>query len=232
LPVVRRRHGRAPQGISGSALCVSWQNHDQVGNRPRGERATHLVSTARQKIGAAVLLLGPCIPLLFQGEEWATESLFPYFCGDDDKELCLAVDRGRTRELAALGYPVEEVSPAGALSTFLSAKVNWEELHRPAGEDMLTWYRALLALRRSTTSLWAGRFEDVHFDVVPSKNSFIMQRGDVLLAAGLEPFRLGLPASGAPWTVRLDSTGACQIDDEGRIEVQSEGCVILRNSSR
>ena len=49
----RRRHGRAPEGIPAHRFVVSAQNHDQVGNRAAGDRMSHLVNPARQKIAAA-----------------------------------------------------------------------------------------------------------------------------------------------------------------------------------
>src|SRR5207245_11633715 len=39
-----RRHGRSPTGLSGHRFVCCTQNHDQVGNRARGERLTHLTS--------------------------------------------------------------------------------------------------------------------------------------------------------------------------------------------
>ena len=56
------------------------QNHDQIGNRARGERLVHLAGIENAKIAAGLLLCGPFTPLLFMGEEWAASTPFPYFC--------------------------------------------------------------------------------------------------------------------------------------------------------
>ena len=52
----RRHHGRPPTGLSGHRFLGYLQNHDQVGNRARGERLSQLVSLGRLKIGAALVM--------------------------------------------------------------------------------------------------------------------------------------------------------------------------------
>ena len=97
-----RRHGRPPVGVRADQLVVCIQNHDQIGNRARGERISALTAPGRQKIAAALTLLGPFVPLLFQGEEWAAATPFQYFTDHDDPELQRAVREGRRRELRPL----------------------------------------------------------------------------------------------------------------------------------
>src|ERR1051325_2001312 len=66
----RRRYGRPGVSLSGHSLVGYAQNHDQIGNRAKGERSSHLLSTSHLKIAAALVLTAPFIPMLFQGEEW------------------------------------------------------------------------------------------------------------------------------------------------------------------
>src|SRR5581483_12389948 len=61
----QRHHGRPTDGLTGRQLVVCTQNHDQVGNRALGDRLGALVSPGRLKIAAALLLTGPCTPMLF-----------------------------------------------------------------------------------------------------------------------------------------------------------------------
>src|SRR5215216_2105338 len=56
------------------------QNHDQIGNRPLGDRLTSLASAAAIEAALAVTLLLPMPPLLFMGEEWGAREPFPFFC--------------------------------------------------------------------------------------------------------------------------------------------------------
>ena len=80
----RRPHGRPPTGLAGHRFLGYLQNHDQIGNRATGDRSSHLLSTGRLKIAAALVLTAPFIPLLFQGEEWGASSPFQFFTAYDD----------------------------------------------------------------------------------------------------------------------------------------------------
>ncbi len=72
-----RVHGRPVRGLPGWRFLGFSQNHDQVGNRAKGERLAHLVSTGRAKIAAALVLTAPFVPMIFQGEEWAASAAVP-----------------------------------------------------------------------------------------------------------------------------------------------------------
>src|SRR5439155_1561249 len=72
----RRRHGRPIGDLNGSRFLGYLQNHDQVGNRAQGERSSHLMSVEKLKIGAAIVLMSPFVPMLFQGEEWGASTPF------------------------------------------------------------------------------------------------------------------------------------------------------------
>ncbi|HJU11031.1 MAG TPA: malto-oligosyltrehalose trehalohydrolase [Candidatus Binataceae bacterium] len=65
-----RCHGRSPIGLSGHRFLGYSQTHDQVGNRAKGERSSMLMNVDRLKIAAALVMTGPFVPMLFQGEEW------------------------------------------------------------------------------------------------------------------------------------------------------------------
>lgn len=64
-----RRHGASTDRVSGGRIVVYSQNHDQVGNRPLGDRPTELLSFEQLKLAAACVLLSPYVPMLFMGEE-------------------------------------------------------------------------------------------------------------------------------------------------------------------
>ncbi|HLZ64649.1 MAG TPA: malto-oligosyltrehalose trehalohydrolase [Aliidongia sp.] len=142
-----------PSGDLAPTAFVNFiQNHDQVGNHAYGWRLPHFADRETLRAAAAMLLLSPAIPLLFMGEEWATDRPFPFFC-DFDGELADAVRKGRAAEFA--GFP-EFRDEAGRAhipdplseATFLSAKLDWAALHEPAAAEMLGFYRELLTLRR------------------------------------------------------------------------------------
>ena len=66
----KRRHGNDARVIASHRLVVFSQNHDQVGNRMRGDRLSALVSFESLKLAAGVVILSPFIPLFFMGEEY------------------------------------------------------------------------------------------------------------------------------------------------------------------
>jgi maltooligosyltrehalose trehalohydrolase len=132
---------------------VFLQNHDQIGNRAFGERIGHLVSPARARIGAALVLLGPFIPLLFQGEEWNASAPFQYFTDHVDPELARLVTEGRRREFAGHGWSEGEVPDPQARETFERSRLDFDEIAKPEHSAMLELYRRLIQLRRGYSEL-------------------------------------------------------------------------------
>ena len=118
-----------PSGkLSPMAFINFLQNHDQVGNRPLGDRLEGNASVEAIEAALAVLLLAPAIPMLFMGEEWGTRTPFPFFC-DFAGDLANAVRKGRRSEYA-WGYAEfgDEVPDALVESTFQSVRLDWNEL--------------------------------------------------------------------------------------------------------
>ncbi|MDQ4024220.1 MAG: malto-oligosyltrehalose trehalohydrolase, partial [Actinomycetota bacterium] len=93
-----RIHGRPATGLPGYRFLGYLQDHDQVGNRAVGERSSALMSPELLKVGAALVLTSPFVPLLFMGEEWGATSPFQYFTAHEDPELGRACSEGRRHE--------------------------------------------------------------------------------------------------------------------------------------
>ena len=89
-----RRHGGPVGSHPSDRFVISIQNHDQIGNRPAGERLSTLVEPNQQRLAAGLLLLAPHIPLIFMGEEYGETRPFPYFCSFEDPEI---VEKTRRR---------------------------------------------------------------------------------------------------------------------------------------
>ncbi len=151
----KRTVGRSTAGIPFARFVAYSQNHDQVGNRAAGERLCHLVSDGRARMAAALTLLSPMIPLLFQGEEWAAGTPFQYFTDLGDRGLGRAVTDGRRAEFRAFGWPPDSVPDPQDPQTFLRSRLDWDEMRRAPHTEMLAWYRALIAIRRATPALTA-----------------------------------------------------------------------------
>jgi maltooligosyltrehalose trehalohydrolase len=117
-------------------LIVCSQNHDQVGNRALGDRPAR----DELELRAAVVLLAPQTPLLFQGEEYGERRPFQYFTDHVDPAIAEATREGRRREFGFAG----EVPDPQAEETFLRSKLDRSQ----ADEALREHYRRLLALRR------------------------------------------------------------------------------------
>jgi malto-oligosyltrehalose trehalohydrolase len=123
------------------------QNHDQIGNRPMGERLSVLAKPAALAAALSVLLLQPGPPLLFMGEEWGATEPFPFFCDFHD-ELAKAVREGRKREFAeAYAAHGDDIPDPLAQSTRDLAVLDWDARSKPPHAQRLALTRALLAVR-------------------------------------------------------------------------------------
>lgn len=141
----RRRHGRPAGNLPPESFIASTQTHDQVGNRGNGERLCHLVSQGNCQIAAALLLLSPFVPMLFQGEEWAATTPFLYFTDHTDANLAQAVKEGRRRDYAFLNKRVPDPQAA---RTFTRSVLKWSETADKEHAQMLDWYKKLISLRQ------------------------------------------------------------------------------------
>jgi maltooligosyltrehalose trehalohydrolase len=177
-----------------SRFVVCAQNHDQVGNRARGDRLGHLVDATAAKAAAALILCGPSVPLLFMGEEWNASTPFPYFAGPRNSELDEAVRRGRVDEFASFGWDASEIPDPIAASTRDAARLRWEEVDRDAHGDMLRWYRSLIRLRRERPELTDPRPPSTSVDENDTDTSIVVWRGETAIAVncGSEAVHLAL----------------------------------------
>lgn len=150
-----RPHGTPTRDVPGERFVVCIQNHDQVGNRARGERLSALVEFDRLKLAAVALLISPYVPLLFMGEEYGERAPFLFFTDFDDPALREAVTRGRREEFAAFGWTGDVPDPQDP-TTFLRSRLDWDAQVRESHAQLRHCYRALLALRRQCPALGVG----------------------------------------------------------------------------
>jgi len=148
-----RSHGNCPDGLDPSRFVVCAQNHDQIGNRMRGERLATLISPERLKVVSAAALLSPFLPLLFMGEEYGETAPFLYFVSHADPGLIEAVRKGRRTEFASFsGEPPDPASPA----TYERSRLDFELADRQPHRARRDFHRELLRLRREVPSLREG----------------------------------------------------------------------------
>jgi maltooligosyltrehalose trehalohydrolase len=150
-----------------------------------------LTTPERIKIAAALVMSAPFVPLIFQGEEWASSSPFLYFTDHED-ELGRLVSEGRKKEFAAFGWKPEDVPDPQDESTFTRSHLNWDEIVEPEHAGVLNWYRELIALRRSAADFVSG---DVKVDFSEEGRWLTLRRARFLTAfsVALNVVRLPVP---------------------------------------
>jgi maltooligosyltrehalose trehalohydrolase len=141
------RRGEPSADLPPSAFVNFIQNHDQVGNRPLGDRLTQIVDKQPIEAALAVTLLAPMPPLLFMGEEWGAPQPFPFFC-DFAGGLADAVRQGRKGEFAEAYARLGDEWPDPLLeATFRSAVLDWSAREREPHRGRLDLVRRLLHVR-------------------------------------------------------------------------------------
>ncbi len=205
-----------PRGLSGHSFLGYLQNHDQIGNRAKGERIGHLISLGRLKIAAALVLTAPFIPMLFQGEEWGATSPFLYFTDHEDSDLGRLVTEGRRREFAAFGAHAEDVPDPQEEATFNRSKLNWDEASSSPHAGLLDWYRRLIRLRRQIPSLCDGLLEQVETDCDEDAKWFVMRRRSLAVACNLGRSRQRVPIANSGQDTRLIMASELEVTTQGR----------------
>lgn len=205
-----RPHGTPTRDLPGERLVVCGQNHDQVGNRARGERLTALLPFEALKLAASAVLLSPYVPLLFMGEEYGEMAPFLYFTDFGDPALRAAVSRGRREEFAAFGWAGEVPDPQDP-ETFARSKLTWPLRTQEPHSRLLEYYRALLALRRQHPVLGPGGKRRLAAQAADDSTLVLSRRGaDGTAAFGVLHFRpegraVRLRVPPGPWRRLVDS---------------------------
>ena len=204
-----------PDDVPMTAFVTCLQNHDQVGNRAGGERLHHLAGVEATTAAAALVLLGPGTPLLFQGEEWATDRPFPYFCDTEDEGLAAAIRDGRRAEFESFGWPPEAVADPLDVTVAAGAVLDWDEPTRPPHDEVLAWYRSLVALRARTPELARGPREATRVEVDEGAGTVVLHRGPWTIAVHLAEGTAEVPLPGDPVLTR----GAVRPTEAGSTEL-------------
>ena len=141
---------------------MAVQTHDSVGNHPHGLRLHQLTSVEFQKAAAALVLMYGSIPMIFMGEEWASDVPFPFFADFEDARLRKNVDKGRRDE-----YPHHDWS-GSPLPSDSAAFLNSKLINDNRKPEVFDWYCELLKLRKQgATDGWlspGNRVEVVDFE--------------------------------------------------------------------
>jgi maltooligosyltrehalose trehalohydrolase len=226
-----RMHGRPAAHLSQHRFLGYIQNHDQVGNRAVGDRIAQIAGIDRAKVAAALVLTGPFVPMLFQGEEWAASSPFAFFADHEDPELARLVSEGRKKEFAAFGWSADAIPDPEKRETFERAKLVWQESTQDRHAETLAWYRALIGLRRSTPALNNGEPGNTRVEFDEREKWLCMIRGSkcgsVRVCCNLGQSMRAFSVD-ANCMIALASRGDVQLKD-GRLALPGDTVAILRD---
>jgi maltooligosyltrehalose trehalohydrolase len=182
-------------------LVVCNQNHDQIGNRARGDRLSdpapgHL-DDDQLACAALLTLCGPFTPMLFMGEEWAASTPFQFFTSHPEPDLGRATAEGRIKEFEQMGWDPSHVPDPQDPATFERSKLDWTELSGGRHAWLLDVYRRLAELRRSLPELSDPAFSSLSARADDDSRVFSLRRGDVLLAVNFSDVAATTPATGS-----------------------------------
>ena len=165
------RRGEPSAHLPPAAFVAFLQTHDQIGNRAFGERIDAIADPALMTAALACVLLGPQVPMLFMGEEFAASSPFRFFC-DFGPGLAEAVRNGRREEFSRFDAyrdlaARESIPDPNATATFAASKLHWGERDASPHRERLALVRRLLQVRRALTPRLGrigrgGRWRAVH----------------------------------------------------------------------
>ena len=244
-----KRRGAPAFGIAPERFVTFLENHDQVANSGRGERLYRRAAPGRLRAMRGLLMLGPCTPMLFQGEEFGSSAPFLYFAHNEG-ELAALVRKGRSEFIAQFpGWKTEEARKALAdpsrRSTFEACKLDAGE--RASDAAFAPFFRDLFALRRSdpTVSAQAANGMD---GAVLAADAFVLRlfgsssADDRLIVVNLgrdrelvpAPEPLLAPPRGSCWSLlwssddlRYGGDGAASPETEDGWRLRGESTVLL-----
>ena len=153
-------------------FCIS--NHDQVGNRPWGNRLHELCDPAAYRAASALLCLAPQTPLIFMGQEWGTKAAFAYFT-DHDEKLGRDIYKGRRKDLKEFAPHAAEAARRGIPNpqdpkAYEMSKLRWEEMPQAPHAALWNLYREALQWRRKTPFARVRSFDDFEVAALPGGN--------------------------------------------------------------
>ncbi|MBW3632033.1 MAG: DUF3459 domain-containing protein, partial [Chloroflexi bacterium] len=208
----RRRFGRSPEPARCDQFVVFIQNHDQVGNRPGGERLGQRITFGQRKLAAATVLLSPFVPLIFMGEEYGEPAPFLYFTHHGNPVLVDAVRAGRREAFSFDGSDHAAPDPQD-IATYERSRVQPELRYAGEHQALHAFYRELLTLRRTIPTLTDSEAAREVTTWEAERVVLLQAQGDAGEAIAILSFadtetRLSLPIPAGDWITRLDASDA------------------------
>ena len=131
------------------SFVIFLDNHDQIANSIQGKRLHQLSDPGNYKAMVALLLLGPNIPMIFQGQEFSSSKPFHYFA-DHSQALNQKITRGRIKFLNQFprmknSESHQAIPLPSDIHTFERCKIDFKD--RKDHEQTYRMFKDLLHLR-------------------------------------------------------------------------------------
>jgi len=216
-PGIGASRGTSARHLPWNSFVYCIQNHDQVGNRPFGQRLNTVTAHGDFLAASLLLLLLPQVPVVFQGQEYLSNRPFLFFT-DHKGELAQAVSEGRRHEFGAF----RAFSDPEVFATIPDPQAETSFRRSVCDSDESTWgigllarwlYRAALELRN--TDAVVAEYRRARLPIVPSCH----QRCLLLTFEAAGQKRWLAVNLGTTTTVQLDSAGVPTVllhTNEGR----------------
>lgn len=147
----KKTRGTPALNLSPHYFIHYLQNHDQIANSIRGLRIHQLCEPALLRAFTVLLLLGPQIPLLFQGQEFCSSSPF-YFFTNKTGVLAERAKQGRRIFLSQFPSILSSdgplVPPIDKIETFKKCKLDFKE--RQINSAIYSLHKDLLSIRKTS----------------------------------------------------------------------------------
>ncbi|MGE0215832.1 malto-oligosyltrehalose trehalohydrolase [Mycolicibacterium sp.] len=223
----KRRHGRPldTATIPATRLLAYTLTHDQVGNRAVGDRPSQNLTTGQLAIKAALALGSPYTAMLFMGEEWASSSPFQFFSSHPEPELARATAEGRKKEFADHGWDADAIPDPQDPATFERSKLNWDEVGDGEHARLWTFYRDLIALRRSEPDMADPWLDHLRVDYDEDQRWFVMHRGALSIVCNLGDDAVDVPVVGEvvlAWDEPSIDSNATRLDRHSIVVLRRE----------
>ena len=249
-PWHRKPRGSSTRGVARNRFVHFLENHDHIANLGFGERLPVLSDPATLRALTAVLLLGPALPLLFQGQECGATEPWQFFVDHDDA-LRPSIRDGRARLMAQLPRLATAEAQAAladpnAEATFRACVL--DPRNRRLDHPHVALHRDLLRLRRDDPAFTDPRPEALDGAVL-SEHAFVLRylqddpRRDRLVlvnlgptfARGAVPEPLLAPPDGAGWRLmwssedpRYGGHGTPPPFDRVRLAIPARAAIVVR----
>jgi maltooligosyltrehalose trehalohydrolase len=244
-PWQKQARGTSTRGVARRRFVHYLENHDQSANLGFGERLATTFDHALVRALTAVLLLGPQVPMLFQGQETGSRRPWRFFV---DHEECLneAVRKGRAEFVAqfprlATAEAQARLGDPCAEQTFRDCILDPAE--RTLENPWVRLHRDLLALRASDAAFageLCGATLSPHAFVVrftqedPLRDRLLLVNLGPTFKRGAIPEPLVAPPRGTRWQLawssedpRYGGHGTPPVFDEERLSIPARATVVL-----